>query len=277
MQLPADRGHAVTGLGVIGNISRDRALYADGRQFELLGGAALHVARAASRAGLASAPLSVIGTDLGWIHADPRLADIDLTHVKTVTGTSCAFALTYTAAGQLATIDCSFGAAESLTSHCLAVIGQHSSYHVCCRRPLDVPAVLGRLACNGLEFSTDFHLASAGDLIAAAVPFLPRAAAVFVNAAEFATLKTLIDPAHVAAVVVSDGPREAIVLRRGNPTAAIRPPDSCPVEVTGAGDTLAGVFLAGMARGLGDRDALQASVTAASQSVRAPGLAINGC
>jgi sugar/nucleoside kinase (ribokinase family) len=266
----------VTGLAVIGNISRDRAVYADGRRFEFLGGAALHVAWAASRAGLVSAPVSVIGADLGWIYADPRLADIDLTHVKTVSGASCAFALTYTAGGKLARIDCSFGAAESLTSHCLAVIGQHSSYHVCCRRPLDVPAVLGRLARDGLEFSADFHLASAADLIAAAVPFLPHAAAVFVNAAEFATLKILIDPVHVAAVVVSDGPREATLLRHGNPTAAIRPPDSCPVEVTGAGDTLAGTFLAGIARGLGDEDALRAGVTAASQSVRAPGLAING-
>lgn len=267
----------MTGLAVIGNISRDRAVYADGRRFELLGGAALHVARAASRAGLASAPVSVIGTDLGWIYADPRLADIDLTHVKTATGASCAFALTYTAAGKLARVDCAFGAAESLTSHCLAVIGQHSSYHVCCRRPLDVPAVLGRLARDGLEFSTDFHLASAGDLIAAAVPFLPHATAVFVNAAEFAILKTLTDPADLAAVVVSDGPREVILLRHGSPTAAIWPPDYSPVEVTGAGDTLAGAFLAGRARGLGDGDALRAGVTAASQSVRAPGLAISGC
>jgi len=266
----------VTGLAVIGNISRDRAVYADGRQFEVLGGAALHVARAASRAGLASAPVSVIGTDLGWIYADPRLAGIDLTHVKTVTGASCAFMLTYTAAGTLARIDCSFGAAESLTSHCLAAIGQHSLYHVCCRRPLDVPAVLGRLARHGLAFSTDFHLASAADLIAAAAPFLPHAAAVFVNAAEFETLRTVIDSACLAAVVVSDGPREASVLRHGNPTAAIRPPESCPVEVTGAGDTLAGAFLGGMARGLGDMDALRAGVTAASQSIRAPGLAITG-
>ena len=189
----------MTGLAVIGNISRDRSVYADGRQFELLGGAALHVARAASRAGLASAPVSVIGTDLGWIHADPRLADIDLTSVKTVADASCAFTLTYTAAGTLVRIDCSFGAAESLTSHCLAAIGQHSLHHVCCRRPLDVPAVLGRLARDGLAFSTDFHLASAADLITAAVPFLPHAAAVFVNAAEFATqISRLLDDSQLA-------------------------------------------------------------------------------
>jgi sugar/nucleoside kinase (ribokinase family) len=106
------------------------------------------------------------------------------------------------------------------------------------------------------------------------VPILPHAAAVFVNAAEFETLRTVIDPACLAAVVISDGPREVSVLRHGNPTAAIRPPESCPVEVTGAGDTLAGAFLAGMARGLSDDDALWAGVMAASQSIRAPGPAI---
>ena len=83
-------------LAVLGNISRDLAIYPDGRQFELIGGAALHVAQAASRAGLAAAPVSVIGADLGWIRGDPRLARLDLTSVKVVPGPSCAFTLTYT-------------------------------------------------------------------------------------------------------------------------------------------------------------------------------------
>ena len=57
-------------LGVIGNISRDQAIYAGGRHVKLLGGAALHVALAATRAGLPSAPVAVIGSDLGWIRDD---------------------------------------------------------------------------------------------------------------------------------------------------------------------------------------------------------------
>jgi hypothetical protein len=91
---------------------------------------------------------------------------------------------------------------------------------VCCRRPLDVPAVLGRLAELGIPFSVDFHLASASVLMPAASPALPRARAVFVNAAEFAVLAQVTDPGSLPAVIVSDGPAPAIVLRHGRQVAA---------------------------------------------------------
>jgi sugar/nucleoside kinase (ribokinase family) len=275
MRLPAVRGYRVSTLTVLGNISRDQAIYPDGRRFSLLGGAALHVARAACRAGVACGLVSVIGTDLDWIRSDPRLAGLDLSHVATREESSCAFILTYTAAGTLASIGCSFGATESLTSHCLTAIGHHGHYHVCCRRPLDVAAVLGRLTRDGLAFSADFHLASAGELIRVALPFLPLASAVFVNTAEFTILAALIDPARLAAVVISDGPREARLMRHGRITAAIQPPDAPLVEATGAGDSLAGTFLAAQAAGLGDHAALRSAVLAATQAIQAPGLIIN--
>lgn len=266
----------MSALAVLGNISRDLAVYPSGRRFEVLGGAALHVARAASQAGLAAAPVSVIGTDLSWIRSDPRLADVDLTGIKVADGPSCTFTLTYTCVSELARIDCSFGVAESLTAHCLAAIGHHRWYHVCCRRPLGVHAVLSHLAGGRLTFSTDFHLASAEELIAEAVRFLPLARVIFVNAAEFATLATLTDPACLAACVISDGPREVTLLRHGTTAAVTHPPYASPVEVTGAGDTLAGAFLAGVACGLSDGDALAAAVTAAAVSVESPGLVIGG-
>lgn len=262
-------------LAVLGNISRDQAIYPGGRRFGLLGGAALHVARAACRAGMSCALVSVIGADLDWIRGDPRLAGLDLSHVATREEPSCAFTLTYAATGTLASIDCLFGAAESLTSHCLTAIGHHGQYHVCCRRPLDAATVLGRLARDGLAFSADFHLASAGELIRAALPFLSVASAVFVNTAEFATLAALIDPARLAAVVVSDGPREARLMRHGRITAAIQPPGARVAEATGAGDCLAGTFLAARAAGLGDHAALRSAVLAATQAIQVPGLIIS--
>jgi sugar/nucleoside kinase (ribokinase family) len=262
-------------LAVLGNISRDQAIYPDDRRFELLGGAALHVARAAYHAGMTCALVSVIGADLDWMRSDPRLAGLDLSHVATREEPSCAFTLTYTATGTLASIDCSFGAAESLTSHCLTAIGHHGHHHVCCRRPLDIATVLARLTRDGLAFSTDFHLASAGELIRAALPFLPFASTVFVNTAEFATLAALIDPGRLAAVVISDGPREARLMRHGRITAAIQPPGARVVEATGAGDSLAGTFLAAQTAGLGDHAALRSAVFAASRAIQAPGLIIN--
>ncbi len=259
---------------VIGNISCDIAIYPDGRRFESLGGAALHVARAAAVAGLTCAPVSVVGADLSWIRSDPRLHSLDLSHVTVLPGRSCTFTLSYGSAGKLERVDSSFGVAESLTGHSLSVIGSHHRYHVCCRLPLDVPAVLGCLAEAGLAFSTDFHLASAASLIRAAGPFLPQSVAVFVNAAEFAILSEMFDPARLAAVVVSDGPGKVILLRHGRLIATSRPPHASPVEVTGAGDTLTGTFLARVACGQDDEEALRAAVVAATQSTRAPGLSI---
>jgi sugar/nucleoside kinase (ribokinase family) len=276
VRLPAREGDTVSVLAVVGNISRDLAIYPDGSQFELLGGAALHVARSAARAGLTSALISVIGADLDWIRSDPRLADLDLTHVKVVSRPSCAFRLTYAAGGRLAGIDCSYGAAESTADHFLTAIGHSDQYHVCCRRPLDIRPVLGHLANARLKFSADFHLASADELICAAAPFLLQATAVFVNEAEFAILRALIDPARIAAVVITDGPREATLLRYGRAATTVRPPRTFAVEVTGAGDILAGTFLASVTHGLSDNEALQAAVSAATQSVTAPGLAIPG-
>ena len=261
-------------LGVIGNISRDRVIYPGRRHVELLGGAALHVALAATRAGLRSAPVAVIGSDLGWIRDDVRLTDMDLSCVEVICGRSCSFRLAYDDSGHLTGTSSSFGVAAQLTRHALDVLGRHPSYHVCCRRPLDVPAVLGRLVGAGIPFSVDFHLASAAVTMPAADAAIAHASVVFVNATEFATLGQVTDPGRLKAVVISDGPRRVIMLRSGRVVASVLPPDASAIEVTGAGDTLAGTFLAACARGLGDQAALAAAVSAATEAVSDPGLVI---
>lgn len=261
-------------LGVIGNISRDQAIYPGRRDVELLGGAALHVALAATRAGLSSAPVAVIGSDLGWIRDDMRLTDLDLSCVEVTRGRSCSFRLIYDENGHLTDTGSSFGVAVHLTRHALAVVGRHRSYHVCCRRPLDVRIVLGRLVSAGIPFSVDFHLASAALTMPVADTDVPHASVVFVNATEFAILGHATDPGRLKAVVISDGPRPAIMLRSGRVVASVLPPHTSMIEVTGAGDTLAGTFLAASARGLGDQAALEAAVSAAAKAVSGPGLVI---
>lgn len=273
-QSPVTSLSAAGTLGVIGNISRDLAAYPDGRTTEILGGTAMHLALAAARAGLPAAPVAVIGTDLEWIIGDPRLTGLDLSSVKVVPGQSCVFRLTYDHADQLTGISASFGAARMLTRHALAALSSRRAWHVCCRRPLDTGLILGRLAGAGVPFSADFHLASARRLMAAGRTALPHATAVFVNTAEFALLSQVIDPGDLKLIVVSDGPRSATVLRYGRAAASAAPPTVAVTEVTGAGDTLAGAFLAAKAQGLGDADALRAAVNAASRSVMSPGLVI---
>jgi len=261
-------------LGVIGNISRDRATYPDGRHVELLGGAALHVARAATRAGLPSAPVAVIGNDLGWIYDDVRLATMDLSCVEMTRGRSCSFRLAYDENGHLTGTGSSFGVATQLTRHALDVLGRHRSYHVCCRRPLDVAVILGRLASAGMPFSIDFHLASAAAIMPAADAAIAHARVVFVNIVEYAALRRVTDSRWLRRVVISDGPRPVIMVRYGQVVASVLPPEASVIEVTGAGDTLAGTFLAARARGLGDQAALEAAVSAATEAVSDPGLVI---
>jgi len=261
-------------LGVIGNISRDQASYPGRRPVELLGGAALHIALAATRAGLQSAPVAVIGSDLGWIRDDVRLTGMDLSCVEVTRGRSCSFRLTYDENGHLAGTGSSFGVAEQLTRHALDVVGQHQSYHVCCRLPLDVSIVLGRLVSAEIPFSVDFHLASAAAVMPAADAAIGHASIVFVNAAEFATLGRVTDPGRLQAVVISDGPRPVIMLRSRRVVASVLPPVANVIEVTGAGDVLAGTFLAASAQGFGDQPALESAVNAATEAASGPGLVI---
>ncbi len=262
-------------LGVIGNISRDQAIYPDGRHYEFLGGAALHVALAAARAGLQAAPISVVGCDLADVMDDPRLALVGTNGIRVDQGRSCTFRMTYDQADNLRDISCDFGVSVHLTDHALSQLGRHEHYHVCCRRPLDVARVLNRVAELQLPFSLDFHIASAPSLMAHALGPLPEAQLVFANVAEFDVLQRLIAPRRLQAVVVTDGPREVRLLRRGEPVARVTPQATKAREVTNAGDVLAGCFLARHASGLDDATALGRAVSAATVSIRdAPALLV---
>jgi len=280
-RLPARRPIAVelalmARLAVIGNISIDHRVYIDGRRGAALGGAALHIALAATRAGLAARPVSLIGTDLAGLNAHPQLARLDLTGVATTTGASASFTLTYDADGNVTRTDADYGAATGLTSHALRhLANQHDdAYHVCCRHPLEVARVLHALPSR--RFSLDFTLPSAPMNIAAATPYLPQAGAVFVNSAEYEVLAGLFPVASLAVIVVSDGPRPTRLLRRGRLVTTTTPPTTAAVELAGAGDTLTGTFLASRAAGLDEASALREAVAAASSHTTGPALTLPG-
>lgn len=260
----------MTRLGVIGNIAIDRSVHPDGSRRESLGGAALYVALAASRHRLPAFPISVIGADLDHIRGDPRMTSLDLSGVKTATtGRSATFTLTYQPDGDLARVESATGAASGLTAHAMAHIANHPdvAYHVCCRRPLDVGAVLAELVGRGAQFSVDFFLASAREAIAAAAPMLPRARTVFVNAAEHELLAAATRTEELPMVLVSDGPRPARLFHHGRHVASCLPPRAAVREPTGAGDTLAGTFLAAQDAGMPADTALQQAVITASAHV----------
>lgn len=259
-------------LAVIGNISIDHRVYPDGVRDPALGGAALYIALAATHAGLAARPVSVIGTDLQGLARHPQLTRLDLTGVAMASGTSATFTLTYDGQGDLTSTDAEYGAATHLTNHVLRHLwDQHDDvYHVCCRRPLDVSRILH--AVGPRPFSVDFTLPSAQPLIAATMPYLPRAQAVFVNSAEYRVLAKQLPVEALASVVITDGPRVVQLFRRGRLVEAIAPPTTTPIEFAGAGDTLVGTFLALREAGHDEANALQAAVTAASVHTTRPAL-----
>jgi sugar/nucleoside kinase (ribokinase family) len=130
--------------------------------------------------------------------------------------------------------------------------------------------VLDRLVQRAAVFSVDFFLPSAEAMIRASVPWLTRAATVFVNAAEYRVLESVINTDALAEVVVTDGPRPAVVRHFGRQTAAVAPSARTPSEVSGAGDTVAGTFLAHRSQGATPPRALAEAVEAAARNVEAP-------
>ncbi|MFI6741769.1 PfkB family carbohydrate kinase [Nonomuraea sp. NPDC050451] len=259
---------------MIGNISIDTTRYPNGRTHVLIGGAALHVALATAHAETTAHPIAVIGADLARLHARPWPEKLDLSHVASIAGASCRFDITYGADGQVMGLTAAYGSAAALTAHALAVLDRSDCdhWHVCCRRPLDVGQVLERLVMAGHPFSLDFHLASAAEQIHAAKSALPHAGAVFVNAAEYQLLDDLVAVNQLATVIVSDGPRAVTLLRHGRAINTELPRSGPVTEVTGAGDTLAGTFLAKVLQGVAEQEALASAVTAATHQARDPGL-----
>ncbi len=269
-------GETVERLDVIGNISRDLTHYPDHRGGSRLGGAALFLSLAAAKAGRRAAPVCVLGSDLAHLPEAPGLDTLDWSARIQVDGMSTTFALEYDLQGELVAVGTDYGVAEALTEHALRHVDLHprGTYHVCCRRPLDVAAVLGRLAGNGADFSVDFFLPSAEAMIRAAARWLPKATTLFVNAAEYRLLEQVIDCGTLPEVVITDGPRAAVIRRFGRQVASAVPPPRPPREVSGAGDTLAGTFLAHRSQGATTAQALAEATAAAARYVAAPSLPI---
>ena len=257
-------------LAVIGNISIDHRVRPDGIRDTALGGAALHIALAATRAGLDARPVSVIGTDLRGLQR--HLPGLDLTAVAMMSGASATFTLAYDGTGDLTSTEAEYGSAVHLTGHALRHLsGQHDdTYHVCCRSPLDVARVIHEVGPR--PFSVDFTLPSAPQLIAAVKPYLPRARAVFVNSAEYSALAQQVPVESLATLVVSDGANPARLFRNGRLFATAVPPATSPTQFAGAGDTLVGTYLAAHAAGRDETSALRTAVVAASAHTIHPAL-----
>jgi sugar/nucleoside kinase (ribokinase family) len=124
-----------------------------------LGGAALHLAAAAARAGLPVAPAAAVGDDLAGLPDAVRLPALDWSLLHHAPEPSAAFTIHYDDTDTVTAVDTATGAAGHLTAHALHLIHRHpeAAFHISCRRPLHIPAVLQALTAHGCSFSLDFH------------------------------------------------------------------------------------------------------------------------
>lgn len=264
----------MTELAVIGNISRVKSCYQGGRTCEFVGGGAFHVALASASAGILTSPISLVGTDLRWLWNVPLSSNLDLSFVDVLRGESSRFEITYDAEGAVKEIECRYGVATDLVLHARQLIGRHKQYHVCCRQPLSPEDVLADLVRTKVSFSVDFYVSSAVEMIARCVPFLPHANACFFNSREYELLCNHLEPDCLECVVVSDGSRAVHIFRYGKQVARILPRAMTPLEVTGAGDTLAGTLIAAWWHGFDDVTAGRMAIDAATSSLAGPALPI---
>ncbi len=259
-----------TPVRLIANIGWVRSCHPDGSSHTFVGGAGLHLSLAVSGAGGLAAPISVIGGDLGEIVTALHERHVDVRDIKAVREQlSCRFDLSYDESGNLISVASRFRAAVALTEHALSRLHAPGHYHVSCRRPLDVEQVLAAL--DDRPFSLDFYSPSAAAGLHAAAAFLPAAAVIFTNEAEYRLLGQVVDLERLRLLVISDGGRRVRVISYGRTVAATQPPVVATREVTGAGDTLAGTYLACTLAGATTQDALDAAVRAASDSTQRGG------
>ncbi|MFJ8158745.1 carbohydrate kinase family protein [Streptomyces sp. NPDC094468] len=253
---------------VIGNISLDHIHRPGHPPVHQLGGAALHLAAAAARAGLPVALAAAVGDDLDGLTTDPRLPTLDWSLIYRGLGPSATFVIHYDETEAVTAVTSDYGAAGHLTTHALRLIDRRPQavFHVSCRHPLDVPAILQALTEHDCLFSLDFHLPSAPQLIPAATPWLHHATTIFVNAQEYALLAHHAGPRPCPETVITDGPRPARVLLHGHAPHLLAPAAVSNVrQITGAGDTLAGTYLAHRTRRLPPAAALDLAVHAATR------------
>lgn len=97
---------------------------------------------------------------------------------------------------------------------------------------------------------------------------LRRADLVVVNKAEHAALPEL---RTAQALVITDGPRGAVLLRNGRQVAAATPPSVDAVDGTGAGDAFIAAALAGLLNGLPDAELLTRACAAGALAATRPG------
>ena len=230
-------------LAVVGNISRDIAWQGTEKRGPFFGGAGLNIAVAIARCGKRPQLISVLGhQDVGLLREIDHL--IDTTRVSTMPGDTCQFEMRYTEQGILKELSSRFGVAVFIDSYLQDIDFSPVHHHICCRAPLNAAATLERLVAARIPFSLDFIASSASQQMSNCNMWIEFAECICVNRQEFQMLQEIYDVAKVKKLVVTSGSGPVVVFHYGKEISRHVCSEQEFYDVTGAGDTFAGTFLA---------------------------------
>lgn len=230
-------------IGIVGNVSRDTVWLGDKKIGPFVGGAGFNVAIAVARSGIRPRLISTIGMDnRGLLNEIDQL--VDTSSLAVLEGKTCAFEIRYSEEGTFKDIQCLFGVSKSLNEHVRNIALGQMHHHICCRKPLDPEPILARLYLKGCSFSLDFIVSSVVESVTRCQRWIPYAECVFVNSAEFAVLREHCDLNKIKLLVITAANKPVTIFRYGEQVCEYPCPPCEVYEVTGAGDTLAGTFLA---------------------------------
>lgn len=261
-------------LVVIGTTALVKVAVGDS-EWIVMGGGGYNVAVAARRTSEV-ALVTVVGDDVAQGCSEAFRRVTVPSYLRVASGPTCRFVLRYSRDFETPPeIDCEYGVGVELTEHALTYDYSDVALHVSCRHPLNTAAVLaaaitdrpGRLTIDFIGSSLRHHLS-------AALPYLAHVDAVFVNEREYAVAEPMLGECKFTGLtVVTNGAHGARVLH-GADVVCLAPamPVCRVVEPSGAGDALAGGFIATLARGGALVDALRTGVQLGGLAVQGVGV-----
>jgi sugar/nucleoside kinase (ribokinase family) len=239
-----------------------------------LGGAGFNVTVAARATGTQPRLITLVGTDLdaGEIAVVRLIAEEP--YLSVVPGSTCQFNFHHGLPDGPPAVTSEYGVGIGLTEHAKRFNYADTHLHVCCRNPLNAGEILRyALRQSPARLSVDFIGTSLQSQLNAVIPYAEAIDWMFLNEREYAEASSyLADSAFHGRIVVTSGGDGARVLRNGNFIEQAQAPKTRVADATGAGDALAGTFIALLWQGRTVSEALQSGVDAGALAVTDTGV-----
>ncbi|MFE7974343.1 carbohydrate kinase family protein [Streptomyces shenzhenensis] len=234
------------------------------------GGVAANSAVACARQGIDTALLAVVGDDVFGTYSREFLAarGVDVTGVTTAPGRTALSVCTLAEDGEKRLVYTSsvsqYPPLERVRGADLAGVDW---IHTSCLHPEGAAVLAERARAAGIPMSIDLELLALAHGMDALAPTLSGAAVVFINEQTAAAIGDVpgFSARHRLKSVVRTGGLRGAALTYGFDEIAVAPPPADRIiDTTGAGDCLAGVYIARFLSGADPHAALRAAVASAT-------------